>query len=156
MQQQIALSAVYVQRLGAVLASARLLPPLDELEGCRISRRRTGAMAFGLRADAVWELHRVGDDGVAAVKHVPQGGAGGGGVEGSVAGDGGGGGGGAEVRQRDASNGDFEPLGQVCWFGWANWLVSPQGGPASTWRGQKKKRMKKNSTATTLCIVKGT
>lgn len=133
MEQQVALGAVDVQRLGAVLASARLLPPLDGLDGRRIPRGAPGgAVAFALRADAVREPHCVWYDGVAAVQQVPQGGAGGRGVEGSVAGDGGGGAGGAEVRQRDASTGDFEPLGQVCWFGWANWLVSPQGGPDST------------------------
>lgn len=139
MEQQVALGAVDVQRLGAVLASARLLPPLDGLDGRRIPRGAPGgAVAFALRADAVREPHRVWYDGVAAVQQVPQGGAGGRGVEGSVAGDGGGGAGGAEVRQRDASTRDFEPLGQVCWFGWANWLVSPQGGPDYTWRRQRR------------------
>lgn len=133
MEQQVALGAVDVQRLGAVLASARLLPPLD---GRQIPRRRTPGGAFGLRADAVREPHRVWDDGVAAVQQVPQGGAGGRGVERSVAGDGGGRRGRAEVRQRDASTGALEPLGQVCWFGWANWPVSPLWGPASTWRRQ--------------------
>lgn len=79
MEQQVALGAIDVQRLGAVLASARLLPPLDGLDGRRIPRRRApgGALAFGLRADAVREPHRVWDDGVAAVQQVPQGGPGG-------------------------------------------------------------------------------
>lgn len=79
MEQQVALGAVDVQRLRAVLASARLLPPLDRLDDRWIPRQRApgGAVAFGLQADAVREPHRVWDDGVAAVQQVPQGGAGG-------------------------------------------------------------------------------
>lgn len=69
MEQQVALGTVDVQRLGAVLASARLLPPLDGLDGRGIPRGALrGAVAFTLMADAMREPHRVWYDGVAAVQ----------------------------------------------------------------------------------------
>lgn len=68
MEQQVALGAVDVQRLGAIFASARLLPPLDGLDGRRILCRAPGRdVGFALRADAVRESHRVRYDGVTAL-----------------------------------------------------------------------------------------
>lgn len=115
MQQQVAVGAVDVQRLGAVFAAARLLPSphqVPERSVPRGSLSRTGGRRLG--EDAVGEPHRVRDDGVAALQRVPGGGGGGfGRGGGGAAGQGGGGAGGGEVWQRGPSTGGFRPLGQI-------------------------------------------
>lgn len=109
MQQQLAVGAVDVQRLGAVFTAARLVPSPHQVLKRSVSwRSRTGGRRLG--EDAMGKLHRVRDDGVAALQRVPGGGFGRGG---SAAGQGGGGAGRGEVWQRDSSTGDFRPLGQI-------------------------------------------
>ena len=74
---------------------------------------RTGGGGLG-GEDAVRELDGAWDDGVAALQRAPEGGVVGGfGGGGNAAGHGGGGAGGGEVRQGDASTGDFGSRGQV-------------------------------------------
>lgn len=101
MQQQVAVCAVDVQRLGAVFAAARLLPSPHQVPERLVPRgglSRTGGRRLGV--DAVGKPHRVRDDGVAALQRVPGGGGGGFRRGGSAAGQGGGGAGRGEVWQR--------------------------------------------------------
>lgn len=74
MQQHVALWAVYVQRLGAVFAAARLVLSLEVVQGPASGR---GVGAGGrLQKDARRESDRIRNDSTAALQRAPGVGAG--------------------------------------------------------------------------------
>lgn len=132
-QQHVALRAVYVQRLGAVLAAAGLVLSPEVVQG-PVSGRGVGGAGGRLQKDARRESDCIRNDSTAALQRAPGVGAGGAGGGRSTAGQRGGGAGRSEARQGHVSTGDLHTKGQVCWFGWKDWPVSLQLGTISSWK----------------------
>lgn len=133
MHQEVTLWAVDVERLGAVFTAAGLLSSPDVvyrwISRRGVSLRRAGRCRLG--QDAWGEFNCVWDDGIATLQWMPEGDVGGFRGRGGAAEHRGGGASRGEVGQRDTSARDHS-LGQVWWFGWTNWLASPQLGATSS------------------------
>lgn len=136
-QQQVALWPVEVKGLGAVFTAAGLLSSLDR-EGGRSASGRGVRLRWTrgcrLGADSLREFNCVWDDGVATLKRMPEGGVGGFRSWRSAAGQRRGGASRGEGRHRDASPGDFRPLGQIWRFGKTKRFGSPQLMSTASWK----------------------
>lgn len=142
-ETQVRLRAVDVQGLSAVFAAAWVLsPPGKELRGAILGCCFVGC---GLGGDAMRELNCGRDDGVAALQQMPDGGGRGVGGRRNAAGHGGRGASRGELRPRVGSTGDVRALGQLWWFGWTNWPVSPQREATSSWQGERERGQRKMS-----------